>query len=224
MKSIILSLVGALVLAACGNSNPKAPDSSTAADTGTHNTHNVNPPVTSEAGSGNHMKAMHDAMNGMMQQMKAMEPIGDADHDFAMMMKHHHQSAIEMARSELAGGDDAQIKQMAEKIVNDQQREIASFDQFLQNHQPQAGNSDYGARLMGMMTDVANINMEGGSLDAMFASMMIPHHQDAVKMAQEYLKVAKNQELKEIANNIISSQPKEVNAFQNWLAARKSAQ
>ena len=164
---------------------------------------------------------MHDAMNNMMQQMQSMKPTGDADYDFAMMMKHHHQGAIDMAKAELAGGTDEQLKQMSQKLIDEQQKENAQFDQFMQGKQP-GGSSDYGQKVMGMMTPMSNIKMEGSSLDAMFASMMIPHHQDAVKMSQEYLKVGKNEELKKIAKDITETQPKEIQELQNWLNNHKS--
>lgn len=63
--------------------------------------------------------------------------------------------------------------------------------------------------------------MEGASIDAMFASMIIPQHQDAVKMAEAYRKVGKNEELKRIARSIMQTQPGEIQALQNCLAAHK---
>ena len=38
------------------------------------------------------------------------------------------------------------------------------------------------------MTEEGGMKMESGSLDAMFASMMIPHHQTAVDMAELLLR------------------------------------
>ncbi len=40
-----------------------------------------------------------DAMETMMQAMDAIEPTGDADADFLLMMIPHHQSAVDMARA-----------------------------------------------------------------------------------------------------------------------------
>jgi uncharacterized protein (DUF305 family) len=51
----------------------------------------------------------------------------------------------------------------------------------------------------------------------MYASMMIPHHKDGVKMAEEYLKVGKNNELRKVALSIIQTQPKEIKDYQQWL-------
>lgn len=219
MKRILIAAVLALILVAC-NSNSTG---STAAneDTSNHAAHQSDANNTTAGSGQNHMKDMHDAMNNMMQQMQSMRPTGDADHDFAMMMKHHHQGAIDMARSEIAGGTDEQLKQMAQKMIEEQQRENAEFDRIMQGHQP-SGNSDYGQKAMSMMTPMSAIKMQSSSLDAMFASMMVPHHQDAVKMAQEYLKVGRNEELKKIARDIVQSQPKEIDRLQQWLHSHNS--
>lgn len=215
MKHILLFFSLAFTLIACNSGSDNA-ESKT--DTTSHTTHTTTDatPATGQ----NHMKAMHDAMDNSMQQMHSMKPTGDADYDFAMMMKHHHQGAIDMAKSEVAGGTDETMKAMAQKMIDDQQKEITHFDQFMQGKQP-TGNSDYGQKAMGMMTAMSDIKMESSSLDAMFASMMIPHHQDAVKMAQEYLKVGKNDEMKKIAQSIIENQPKEIQELQNWLSNHK---
>lgn len=192
----------------------------TATNSSDNHTHE-NSTDNNTANGQNPMMVMHNAMSGMMQQMKSMKPTGDSDYDFAMMMKHHHQGAVDMAKAELDGGSDETMKQYAQKIMNDQQNEINQFDQFVQNAKP-SGNSDFGQKAMTMMTDMSNMQMKGGSLDAIFASMMIPHHEDGIKMAHEYLKTGTNEDLKKIARNIIQTQPKEVQEFQKWLSGHKS--
>ena len=214
MRQFFLFISLGFAVVACNSGSDNA---DTNADTSSHATHNTS---DNNAAGENHMKAMHDAMDNSMQQIHSMKPTGDPDHDFAMMMKQHHQGAIDMAKAEIAGGTDEQLKQMAQKLIDEQQNENARFDQFMQGKQP-TGNSDYGQKAMGMMTAMSDIKMESSSLDAMFASMMIPHHQDAVKMAQEYLKVGKNDEMKKIAQSIIENQPKEIQELQNWLSNHK---
>ena len=215
MRHILLLASLLFGLLACGD-NSTEEGNATKVDSSDHgrSTHD------NHAGAENHMKNMHDAMNNMMSQMQTMKPSGDADYDFAMMMKHHHQGAIDMAKSEIAGGTDTTLKQKAEKMISEQQSEIATLDKVLQSGSP-TGTSDFGQKSMGMMTPMNEIKMESGSLDAMFASMMIPHHQDAVKISQQYLKVGKNAELKEVARNIVSSQQKEIKELQDWLSSHK---
>lgn len=212
---IVVAICITTCLWAC-NSNS---ESESATNDTAHSDHSSTTGAKSDTAS-NHMKAMHDAMENSMQQMHNMKPTGDPDYDFAMMMKHHHQGAIDMAKLEVAGGNNEQLKQMTQKLIDEQQKENAQFDQFMQGKQP-TGNLDYGQKAMGMMTPMSEIKMESGSLDAMFASMMIPHHQDAVKMAQEYLKVGEDPEMKKIAQNIIATQPKEIKELQQWLQTHK---
>ena len=216
MKQYLL-LISMLVLIACNNEK-KETETTTDVDTVTQN----EPTGDSTAPNGqNHMKTMHDAMSGMMTRMEGMKPSGNPDHDFAMVMKHHHEGAIEMARAEIAGGSDANMKQKAQKMIDDQQREISVFDKVLQSGIP-SGNSDFGQKAVKMMTPMSDIKMESGSLDAMFASMMIPHHQDGIKMAKEYLRVGTNSELKTLAQNMISANEKEIGELQEWLNSHRS--
>ena len=63
-----------------------------------------------------------------------MEMSGDTDKDFAMMMKMHHQQALDMAQMELDYGKSAEMKAMAKKIIASQKKEITQFDKWLAKH------------------------------------------------------------------------------------------
>jgi uncharacterized protein (DUF305 family) len=80
------------------------------------------------------MMGMHDPAMQRMQQNMGMLMSGDPDVDFARMMIPHHQGAVDMARSELEHGKDAQLRQMAQKIIEDQEREIATLKAWLAQH------------------------------------------------------------------------------------------
>ena len=82
------------------------------------------------------MKAMMKDMSG---KMTSMPMSGDPDVDFAMMMRIHHQGAIDMANAELSNGKDPQMKKMAKAIVSAQKKEIAQFDAYLAKHGHTAG-------------------------------------------------------------------------------------
>ena len=59
---------------------------------------------------------------------------GDQDVDFARMMIPHHQGAIDMARAQLEKGKDPQLRELAQKIIADQEREIGILNQWLAQH------------------------------------------------------------------------------------------
>lgn len=79
------------------------------------------------------MEMQSTMMNGM-EKMKQMKMTGDSDKDFAMMMKMHHQAALEMAKPEIEHGKSPEMKAMARKIVKDQTKEIAQFDAWMKKH------------------------------------------------------------------------------------------
>ena len=76
----------------------------------------------------------HDMKASMMMGMDGMQKMamsGDTDKDFAMMMKMHHQQALNMAEMELAHGKSPEMKTMAKQIIAAQKKEIARFDKWL---------------------------------------------------------------------------------------------
>jgi uncharacterized protein (DUF305 family) len=61
--------------------------------------------------------------------------------------------------------------------------------------------------------------MTGETYDRNFIANMIAHHQGAVTMAQLALTNAKHQELKDMANDIISAQNREISQMKSWQQA-----
>jgi uncharacterized protein (DUF305 family) len=84
-------------------------------------------PEASDSASTKEYKA---AMMRIMQVMPT-KFTGDADVDFMMQMKAHHQGAIDMAKVALANGKDPAVKKLANEIVSAQEKEIKTIDQWL---------------------------------------------------------------------------------------------
>ena len=61
-----------------------------------------------------------------------------------------------------------------------------------------------------------------GNADVHFVRAMIPHHQAAVDMARVLLDYGKDPQLRKMAQNIITSQTKEIDEMENWLAAHQA--
>ncbi|MDU0372254.1 DUF305 domain-containing protein [Hymenobacter monticola] len=68
---------------------------------------------------------MKASMDGMMKNMPPM--VANPDMNFNMMMTVHHQSAVDMAKAELAHGKDTKLKEMAQMMITAQEKEIADF-------------------------------------------------------------------------------------------------
>ena len=75
----------------------------------------------------------YEAANAKMHKDMAITDSGDADRDFLAGMIPHHQGAIDMARVVLQYGKDPKVKAMAEKIIKDQEAEIAEMKAMLKH-------------------------------------------------------------------------------------------
>lgn len=64
--------------------------------------------------------------------------------------------------------------------------------------------------------NVNNLSQNSDILDAHFIEQMIPHHEDAITMSSLALTKATRPEVKQLAQNIIDSQGKEINQMKVW--------
>ena len=87
-------------------------------------------PAASDPASTKAFKETH------MKMMKDMDITysGNPDADFVRGMIPHHQGAIDMAKVQLQHGKNAQMRKMAEKIIKDQEREIAQMQAWLKKN------------------------------------------------------------------------------------------
>src|SRR3990167_1372610 len=68
---------------------------------------------------------------------------------------------------------------------------------------------------MDMMTESLR-GKTGDEFDKLFVSEMILHHQGAIDMAELAKTSAKHDEIKKLADNIITAQTKEINEMREW--------
>jgi uncharacterized protein (DUF305 family) len=59
---------------------------------------------------------------------------GDLDNDFATLMIQHHNSAIENAEAYLMYGNNLKLKAMAQKMIDDQKKEIKELSDWLKSN------------------------------------------------------------------------------------------
>ena len=99
------------------------------------------------------MNEMMKGMGGCCDKMSSMKMTGNADVDFASMMREHHKGALAMAEAELKNGKDAGMREMAKNIIAAQKKEIAQFDAFLAKSGDVAGKSGAGAAAPAVFAD-----------------------------------------------------------------------
>ena len=77
---------------------------------------------------------MDDAMAVMDHGMRAAPMNGVPEHDFVTMMIPHHQGAVDMARALLLTTKDAELRNLAQGIITEQQNEIRLMQAWLQRN------------------------------------------------------------------------------------------
>jgi uncharacterized protein (DUF305 family) len=167
---------------------------------------------------------MMDTMHAMMDRMMAMPKTNDPEIDFSNMMIMHHQGAINMSNVELQAGKNDSLKRIAQKIITQQQAEIAQFKTILAGLAVDNSDAAFTAELMDNMMKggkMADIQIITGDIDNDFATLMIVHHKGAIDNASAYLHHGNHAQLKTMATNIVNSQTKEIQELSNWLITNK---
>jgi uncharacterized protein (DUF305 family) len=123
------------------------------------------------------------------------------------------------------------MTQLAQAIIDAQQKEIAQMREWRTAWYPNASatpmmySSEMG-HMMPMSEEMKSnmmMNMDLGAaddqFDLRFINAMLPHHEGAVTMAKEALQKSDRPEIKELAQNIITSQQQEIAQMQQWKKA-----
>lgn len=150
---------------------------------------------------------------------------------FLNQMIVHHQSAVMSAQMMIANSQRPELRDLAQRIITAQQHEIDQMRQWRQEWYGVANVDTMQEAMMeqmqhgGMMNREQMRQMMGANvdLDRMFLQMMIPHHQEAIAMAQQALEQAEHPEIKQLAQRIITTQRAEIEAMQDYLHDRYSA-
>lgn len=144
-------------------------------------------------------------------------PFNDADVTFAQGMIPHHEQAVEMADIALdpQSGASAAIRDLATRIKNAQDPEIAQMTTWLTEWDKPLtmDHSNHDMSMHGMMSsdDMAALDdVTGSAFDAMFARMMIAHHEGAVTMSKTVQVDGENSDVRALAGRIIESQTAEI--------------
>lgn len=171
-----------------------------------------------------HAKALQGTFDTMNKAM-TIPYTGDPDTDFVRGMIPHHQGAVDMANVVLQYGRDPDVRALAQWIIYVQEQEIGVMKHWLntrgtretQNwcHPDKEAIVEYQEAHHIMHRAMAVEFSENADVD--FVKSMIPHHLAAVEMARTLLAHGNNLELRELAEDIVSSQLQEVALMRLWL-------
>ncbi|HEX2729678.1 MAG TPA: DUF305 domain-containing protein, partial [Rubrobacteraceae bacterium] len=142
-----------------------------------------------------------------------------SDERFIDAMVPHHKGAVDMARVALKNAEHPEIGQLAENIVSTQRAEIKELksikkDEFGNARVSMKMNSEQ-MKSMGMTLNPRDLAKQD-PFDKAFIDNMIPHHESAIEMAQVARNKSQNPRIRELADNIVSAQEKEISQMKDW--------
>ncbi|WP_009630902.1 DUF305 domain-containing protein [Synechocystis sp. PCC 7509] len=198
------------------------------ASTATGCTNVIQNPINSSADSVSNTD--HSMMNHSMEM-----DLGAADVNYdlrfidGMMM--HHQGAVIMATEALEKSKRPEIKQLANNIIAAQKKEIAQMKQWRTAWYPAASQQPvaYGGANKSVMPMSAkqhesmmmsqDLGAADDKFDLRFLNAMIPHHEGALVMAKDAISKSTRSEVKQLNQNILTSQQAEITQMQQWRKA-----
>lgn len=169
------------------------------------------------------------AMSRMNDEMLIGMGYNDPDTAFAKSMLGHHRGTVDMAQIQLKYGTDAEMRALAEDIIDNQQLKIDTMRRWLASH-PDAAKPKPNTEAMqqAYTDDIEDMyeDMEKGITasvaDIAFARSMLSLHVGAVDMALIQLKYGTDEEMRDLALQIIDAQQRRIQTTENWLATNDS--
>lgn len=180
-RTFFFAALVTLTLAACSKTDSPAADTTAAAGTG-----------------------------GAMADMPGMSPTParDANQEFLRMMVDHHEGMVAMADTAAKKAASADVRSEATKMrakQKDEQQKMLDMlrTQYSENKMPMVT-----AENASMVTMLAGAS--GAVFDRQFREHVIMHHQEAIKMVDEFQSRLTDAQLKQMAEKMKSDQTKEV--------------
>lgn len=143
---------------------------------------------------------------------------GDPDHDFLRMMSDHHKGLIAMSHETIESKENIGVKPVAKRLDAEQDKELDDMIGMLDS----AFKDNYTPMMMPdnqAMLDALK-GKSGADYDRIFLQNVIKHHEQAIKMIDDYLPKGKMAQLKTMAEKSKATQQKEIAEFQAKLTAK----
>lgn len=145
---------------------------------------------------------------------------GDPDYDFAVVMHIHNRHGIAMADEEIKYGADTAMRSFAGKIKENQEEELKELEAFISNNKPKGNNQEF---LQEMKSNIQKAKEEtnqstgmSGNFDRDFTTLMALHHKQGQDLAKTEVKFGENQEMKNLARNMIRVRNQEIDRLKDY--------
>ena len=203
-------LVAALTLAACAGASKAPVGTSPQPANGGHSDHTAGAKVRADS---------------------AGYPHTEADVRFMSSMIGHHAQALVMAGWAPTHGAGSSVRILAERIINGQQDEIATMEQWLRDRGqpvPEMKGHEHHMLMPGMLTEAEMKQLDqakGKEFDRLFLTFMIQHHRGAVTMVKDLFGsrgAAQEETVFKFANDVSVDQSTEIARMETMLAALSS--
>ena len=191
-------------LAACSSGDRKTADT-------------ASPAASASTPSPDTMTAMKNPKP--MDNMQGMSMTGDADRDFLRMMSDHHKGMILMAHMTKERKDAGSAVSDARKLDAAQDRELDMMQTMLEKD----FKDPYAPRVLAEHQAMADAlkGKRAEQYERTFYENVIKHHQEAIKMVDEYLPKGKSAAIKQMAGKMKADQSMEIAEFQKKLGQLK---
>ena len=149
-----------------------------------------------------------------------------ADVKFAQDMIPHHRQATEMAEMAESRTQNPEVEDLALKIIQAQQPEIDRMSGWLKSWgedvPDEMSGMDHSSGMPGMMSSEDMTALEdssGDEFDQMFLTMMIEHHEGAIRMASTEEEEGKFADAIALAGRIQKDQATEIRTMEKLLSS-----
>lgn len=163
---------------------------------------------------------MMSFLHEMMRRIDSLTLTNDPDNDFALIMKVHHDGAVQMCQNEIEEGSDTTLQLLAGEIIERHHQDLLALDSFLVAHPPVVNQSSFrqeAEKAMEIMSNNADLQIITGKTDHDFATLMIEHHQGAINLADLELYYGFSEPVRKLAVKIKSQQQSDIEQLQDWL-------
>lgn len=146
------------------------------------------------------------------------------DEQYIAGMLAHHEGAVNMSENAMAISKKAEIRKLAQDIINSQSMEMSKMVQWQADwgyEKTYGGHASHGGGGVDMAGDMVEMynklkDKTGEEYDKEFLKQMIIHHTQAIEMSKPAATNAKRYEIKQLAKEVIVAQESEVVMMKKW--------